>query len=95
MQLALTTESLCNIWNLCFVLIEFIFPFILTVTWVCDNIVEWSHSHSRLVLSHILTLPTRVDEEGVFFSNTLTIFFLLSSAKHTFQSKRVQQFLSY
>ena len=35
MQLALTTESLCNIWNLCFVLIEFIFPFILTVTWVC------------------------------------------------------------
>jgi len=33
-------------------LIEFIFPFTLTVTWVCDNIVGWSHSHGRLVLSH-------------------------------------------
>ena len=71
MQLALTTESLCNIWNLCFVLIEFIFPFILTVTWVCDNIVGWSHSHGRLALSHILTLPTRVDGEGVSLPNTL------------------------
>ena len=35
MELALTPESLCNIWNLSFfVLIEFIFPFILTVCYM-------------------------------------------------------------